>query len=147
MFYHEHGSRAEILKGLQIDAPMVFILWDSNANDFEDCLLKHPLSHVTDNYYVIKNARLFDTLICNIGFHFENKLKRIEFFRDDYGNLRDSYNDIQKRFECRFGKPYKCENVLDEFENSEWNIGNKVRIYHDVIDRFGLTEYLCIERI
>jgi len=147
MFYHEHESRAEILKGLQIDDPMVFVQWDFSVNDIEDCFQEHPLLRITGDYYVIKNVRLFDSLICNVGFHFDEKLKRIEFFRDDHDSLQKSYNDFQKRFEYKFGKPSKCGKVLDEFESSEWKFGNKVKIYHDVMDRFGLVEYLCIEKI
>ena len=146
MFYREHNRQTEILKGIQIDDPMVFVLWDYNASDTEYCFRNHQLSRVTDEYYVIKAAKLFGTLTCNIGFHFDKSLKRIELFREEYLDLRKSYNDFQKRFEYEFGKPGKREMNPDGFESCEWRFGNKVIIYHDVIDRFGLTEYLCMVR-
>jgi hypothetical protein len=144
MFYHNH--QADILKGLQIDEPAVFIPWDTSVNNVEACFPNNPLSCVTDCYYTIKDVRLFSTLTCNIGLHFDNMLKRIGFFRNDYSDLRKSYNDFQMIFENKFGKPSKRSSDPTTFESYEWDIGNKIKIYHYVMDRFGLAEYLFIEK-
>ena len=146
MFYHNRNNQLDISKGLQIDDPMAFVPWDTIANNIETCFPNNPLSCVTDSYYTIKDVRLFDTLTCNIGLHFDNMLKRIEFFRNDYSDLRKSYNDFQMIFESKFGKPSKRSSDPTNFESCEWDISNKIKIYHYVMDRFGLEEHLFIEK-
>ena len=147
MFYQKQNNQATILSGLQIDAPMIFVPWDMTVKDVDGYFINHSLSRVTDNYYTIKDVKLFDTLICNIGFHFDDTLKRIEFFRDDYSDLQKSYDDFQVVFESKFGKPSKRSISSTNFEDCEWDIANKIKIYHYIMDRFGLAEYLFIEWI
>lgn len=147
MLSHDRNSRTAILKGLQIEDPMVFISWDISVKDVGGKFKGYPICYVTDSYYTIKGAKLFNTLACNIGLHFENTLKRIEFFRDNYSDLVKSYNDFQAIFESKFGKPSKWIITSTNFEACEWDIGNKVKICHYVMDRFGLAEYLYIEKI
>ena len=144
MFYL--NKQDDILKGLQFDSPSVFIPWDTTENDVEELFHYHDLRRVTEGYYAIKNARLFNNLICNIGLHFSITLKTIEFFRGDIHNLNESFYDFQMIFEKRFGKPTRRKQTSD-FESFEWNIGNKIKINHYVLDRFGLTEYLSIENV
>ena len=148
MSFHKHNSQIDILKGLQIDEPNVFVPWDKNVKDVEERFPKNLLIHITDGYYTIKDVTLFDILTCNIGLHYDhgNMLKRIEFFRNDYDDLIKSYKDFQIVFENKFGKPIKRKKVLNHFESCEWDIEGKVKIHHYVMDRFGLAEYLYIER-
>ena len=146
MSCHRKRNQIDILKGLQVDEPKIFIPWDTSANDIEICFPNEILSCVTDRYYTIRDVRVFDALICNIGLHFDNMLKRIEFFRNDYDDLCRSYSDFQIIFESEFGNPSKRSRDSTNFEHCEWNIGNEIKIYHYVMDRFGLAEYLYIEK-
>jgi hypothetical protein len=145
MFCHKNNNQTSIIKGLQIDEPRIFVPWDTSEKDVATHFQNYTLSCVTDSYYIINDVRLFENLICNIGLHFDNVLKRIEFFRNDYSDLHKSYNDFQIIFESKFGKPSKQSSDPTDFENCEWDIGNKIKIYHYVMDRFGLAEYLFIE--
>ena len=144
MLLIEHDDNTSILKGLQFDDPMVFIPWNIGARVFETEFQNHQISCVTDGYYTVKDVRLFDILVCNVGFYFDTRLNRIEFFRNDYSNLQKSFNEFQTVFEANFGKPSKQANASTNYETYEWNIRNKIKIHHYVMDRFGLTEYLFI---
>ena len=135
----------DIIDGLKIDEPSVFIPWELSVEMLSTNMYEYQLSRVSNNYYTLRGARLFNALICNIGLHFNNVLKKIEFFRDDYSDLHKSFHDFQRVFENVFGKPIMKERVSDSFNSYEWVVGNKVKIRHYVIDRFGLTEYLYIE--
>jgi len=148
MSYPNDSSAAiKILSGIQIEEPEVFIPWDTSASDLAVLFSKYPLTRVTDDYYTIKDVRLLNNLTCNIGLHFDNMLTRVEFFRNDYSDLDKSYNEFQMIFESKFGKPSKRIRDLANFESCEWDICNRIKIHHYVIDRFGLTEYLYIRRI
>jgi len=145
--YPKNNNQIDILKGIQIDDPKVFIPWDISNKDIEVFFHNCSLSRITNNYYAIYNTKLFGTLICNVGLHFDNILKRIEFFRNDYTDLQKSYDEFQTIFETKFGKPTRKIGNPINFDSCEWSISNNIVIYHHVMDRFGLEEHMYIERI
>jgi len=138
--------RLAILDGIQIDAPNVFIPWDLCESEVRKIFLNYQVSHIVDAYYAIKDVRIFNTLVCNIGLHFDKALSRVEFFRNDYADLHKSYNEFQKVFIGKFGKPSRRSRASAGFDSCEWDIDNRVKISHFVMDRFGLTEYMFIEK-
>ncbi|MFZ2196552.1 MAG: hypothetical protein WAV13_02380 [Thermodesulfovibrionales bacterium] len=73
----------------------------------------------------------------------EGKLRELEFFRETYPNLKESYDNFQSHFEKFFGKPLYTKNKYSKFPNHEWQFKD-VNISHYVIDRFGQGEHLRI---
>jgi hypothetical protein len=147
MFCRKEHRLTDILSGLHIDDPAIFIPWDIRLEDIESYFNNYSLIRVTDKYYVMRGVKVFGTLACNIGLYFEKKLKRIEFFGDDYTDLNKSFNDFQVVFVKNFGKPIKRKKVPSVIISYEWNVSSKVKIYHSIMNRFGLGEYLFIEII
>lgn len=89
----------------------------------------------------------FCTVTCNIGFHFEDNLKKIELFREDCEDTSRSYEEFQVALKRAFGRPNVRTKNADGSESCEWDICGEVKIYHYIANRFGLAEYLFIERI
>jgi hypothetical protein len=147
MFYRKGDDLTGLLSGLHIDDPDLFIPWDINSKDIESCFQNDFLSQVADDYFVMRNVKLFGTLLCNIGLHFTNKLKKIEIFRDDYTDIYKSFDGFQTVLEKTFGKPIKRKKVPSVIISYEWDICSTVKIHHYIMDRFGLGEYLYIERV
>lgn len=94
----------------------------------------------------------FSIILMKVGPDFnpkrEGKLKELEFFRQSYQNLKESFDEFQAYFEKEFGKPRKSKLVKNGcgFMHYEWKFRN-VRIYHYLMDRFGPEEHLRIERV
>ena len=75
----------------------------------------------------------------------EGKLSELEFFREAYPNLKESYDNFQSHFEKFFGNPLYTENKNSDFPKHEWQFKD-VNIRHYVIDRFGPEEHLKITK-
>jgi hypothetical protein len=50
----------------------------------------------------------------------KGKLRELEFFRETYPNLKESYDNFQSHFEKFFGKPLCTKNKYSKFPNHEW---------------------------
>lgn len=160
MFYHKQNSQANILKGLQIDEPMIFVPWDIDENVFSDMFKDHSISLVVENNYLVKDVTILGESHCNIGVQFDNIVSEVSISRDDYGEyhpdymkssealkiaLMRSFMSFQTALIREFGQPNKRE-ILDTFESFEWHIYSNIKIYHYIMDRFGLAEYLRIKK-
>ena len=154
MFYRKSNNPKDILKGLQIDDPKILIPWDINEDDFVDMFKNHNVARNSEKYCGIKNITVFGEINCNIVVEFDKTICKFSVsrnyperyvFEDDY--LIKSFNAFQIAIEKAFGKPTKKSKDETNFKNCEWDIGNKIKIYHFVMDRFGLGEYLRIEKI
>ena len=146
MFSHGGIFQNDIQMGLLISDPEVFVPWSMSEEDVPVLFRNCPVTFVTEGYYVMKGATLFGNLICNIGFHFDNTLRRIEFFRNEYEDLRKSYDGFQRSIERVFGKPTNQSTDETGFLNCTWRISDDIRVTHYVIERFGLEEHLNIEQ-
>lgn len=124
------------------------------------CISLEGLHHKLGFHFEIKpdakKIEEFEKLIDSIGTRIrkvgpafnskrEGKLRELEFFREAYPILRESYDDFQSHFEKTFGKPFCTENKDSEFRHYEWQFKD-VNIYHYVIDRFGPEEHLRITK-
>ena len=147
MSFHETNIISTVIMGFQIDEPYVFIPWSLSVERVTEFFLLHPISRITEKYYVMYNVRVLKSLKCNIGLHFGDTLNRIEFFRDEYNDIIKSYDEFQNAFESVFGKPNMQKRGSEGFNDNQWIIADKVRIIHNITERFGITEYLYIERI
>ena len=165
MCYQNNCNAEKLLLGIQIDKPEVFIPWDISEIDFVELFKCYSIDFVVEKNYFVKNVTVFGENHCNIGVTFEKTIRKVGISRDNCeedNSLKDksiktpedfktylekSFKSFQFALEKEFGKPSKREKVLDEFESCEWDIDNKVKIYHYVMDRFGLAEYLWIERV
>jgi hypothetical protein len=158
MFYHKsndqessiHDSnRANLIKGLQFDKPLVFLPWNVDKNGFIDMFKSHYTSPVGEDGYFIKDVTVLGVCHCNIGVGFKNKNKiyKIGISREEYTDLNKSFDDFQATFIKHFGKPRKRKKVPSVIKSYEWDICGKVEIHHYIMDRFGLAEYLYIEHI
>jgi len=49
-------NKKEILKGIQIDAPLVFVPWCIKVDEVEALFKKYPLSRISDDYFTIKDV-------------------------------------------------------------------------------------------
>lgn len=132
-----------ITDGLQIDSPSVFLPWNSLPDDIETIFKDYPINMITSNYYVIKNAQVFESLRCNLGLHYNTYLEKLEFFRDEYLDYEGSYTEFQKVFEEIFGEP----TIIHSKKSCEWRINNNIKIFHNLMDRFGWEERLFIEKM
>ena len=82
-----------------------------------------------------------------MGFHFNveknGTLRELEFFRDDYSNPEESFNEFQNHFTSNFGNHSHVSMGNEGFQNFEWRFGN-IQILHFVFDRFGPEEHMRI---
>lgn len=150
MFYHKCNDRTDILKGLQIDEPKIFIPWDIDEKTFAELFKNHGVSMVAEKYYFVKGVTVLGERNCNIGAYFDKTLRKVGISRDNYAGYKDyieSFKTFQNALIREFGQPNKCERTLNDFEDSEWRVSKNIKIYHYVMDRFGLEEYLYIEYI
>ena len=169
MFYrklfNDGSASKKLLLGIQIDNPKVFIPWDISEMDFVELFKCHGIDFVVEKNYYVKNVTLFGENHCNIGVTFEKTIRKIGISRDNCeedNSLKDkliktpegckiylekSFKSFQIALEKEFGKPTKRSKNETGFDECEWDIGKKIKIYHYVMDRFGLAEYLWIERI
>jgi hypothetical protein len=96
-----------------------------------------------------KFANSVGTIERTIGPNFnlkrEGKLRELDFFREAYPNLKDSYDNFQIHFEKAFGKPSFTKKRNADFPNYEWKFKD-VSISHYVLDRFGSEEHLSITK-
>ena len=164
MFYRKQNNQTDILKGLQIDEPKIFIPWNIDENDFVNMFKNYTVARNIERYCGVKNITVFGEINCNIVAGFDKTICKFSISRDhceEDNSLKDksiktpedfkiylekSFKNFQIALEKSFGKPSKRIKSLDSFESCEWNIGNKIKIYHYVMDRFGLVEYLHIEK-
>ena len=150
MFYHKRNDRTDILKGIKIDEPKIFIPWDIDEQTFADKFKSNSVSLVAEKYYSVKGVTILGESNCNIGVYFDNKLRKVGISRDNYAGYDDyikSFKSFQAILIRGFGQPTKCERTLNDFEDCEWKISDSIKIYHYVMDRFGLEEHLYIERV
>jgi hypothetical protein len=153
MFCHESFKNSKsfqkLFLGIPIEYPGIFIPWNINEIDFIELFQKHNVHKVMEKGYFVKDITFLSEKHCNMGVYFKNTLNKISFSRNDYNGLKDyiaSFNNFQIALEKAFGKPNKQKSILSDFEDCEWEISDNIRIYHYVIDRFGLEEHLYIER-
>jgi hypothetical protein len=133
----------------------LFIPWYVTQNELEKLFIDqgHEIKKVTNGYYTVECISL-NGLSHRLGFHFQpnksNELKILEFFRNSYPNLYESFNEFQVHFEKSFGFPTKTYPKNSEgFPSYEWEMEGirvKFTIRHYVFDRFGLEEHMHIER-
>lgn len=132
--------------GFQIEEPPVFVPWGVSESELRGLL---PNGHrVTDGYYVVECSSL-GSLRHQLGFHFEprvgGRLVELEFFRQEYPDLQQSYDDFQARLEATFGPP--SETAPGSWEQAmpthRWAHG-RAEVTHLVYDRFGPEEHVRI---
>ncbi len=148
MFYHKNNNQTDILKGLQIDEPMIFLPWDIDENGFIDMFKNHNMSLVVEKYYFVRDVTIFDNSHCNIGVTFDKMIRKVGISRNNYEGYDayvKSFAEFQIALIREFGQPNKLEKALNDFESCEWRISDSIKIYHYVMDRFGLEEHLYIE--
>lgn len=136
-----------INKGFKLDQPDIFIPWDIDEIQLKELFKGQKLTSVTAGYYTTE-SELLGGLICKIGFHFEprtnGRLKELEFFRANYSDQMQSYDEFQRHFELTFGKPTRTNMGSEGFEDHSWNF-DKVQIMHFIFDRFGPEEHMRIK--
>ena len=148
MLYHKHSNRTDILKGLQIDEPMIFLPWNIDEKGFIAMFENHNMSLVVEKQFFVRGVTIFGESRCNIGVTFDRTIRKVGISRDNYGGYNSyvkSFAEFQSALVKAFGQPNMREIVLDDFESCEWEISDSIKIYHYVMDRFGLEEHLYIE--
>ena len=131
----------------EIKNPKKIVKWGINETTLKELFIDYNLKHITNRYYTIVCSS-FAGENHSLGFHFKNNLlSKLEFFRNNQSDLEKSYSDFQKKFESEFGKPTKIKrNDYQNFSYCLWELDN-VNIFHYVLERFVLEEYLYIEFI
>ncbi len=136
-----------IYKGIQIDAPNIFVPWAISENKLVELFKGKNLKHITEGYDTIK-CSLFNGLNCIVGFHFDSRLNghisEFEFFRSNYDDQQGSFDEFQKYFVQTFGMPTITTPGYEGFNNHEWIFDN-IKIIHLVYDRFGPEEHMRIK--
>ena len=154
MFCDKQNNQTDIINGLQIDEPNIFIPWDINENGFVDIFENHNVVRNIEKYCGIKSVTVFGEINCNIIVKFGKTIREFGIsrdyhegyiFEDDF--LNKSFKNFQTALEKTFGKPTKARKGTDGFVNYVWEIDKTVEIQHYVMDRFGLAEYLYITHI
>jgi hypothetical protein len=145
---NDNKIEIDITKGFQIDNPKIFIPWDIDENTLTDLFKDNQLKRVTNGYYTTSCTSLGD-LTCLIGFHFQPQskgiLNELEFFRSNYDNQQNSFDEFQTSFVKAFGQPTYTKKGDEGFNNYVWQFG-KIQIVHYVFDRFGPEEYMRIKK-
>lgn len=139
----------DLRTGFQIERPNVFIPWDIKQNELRELFEGKELRQVASGYYTSKCTCL-GNLSCHLGFHFNlvksGTLKELEFFRDDYSNPEESFDEFQNHFTSNFGNPSHVSKGSEGYQNFEWRFGN-IQILHFVFDRFGPEEHMRIRML
>ena len=135
--------------GFQIEEPRVLVPWGIREHALRSLLPDGH--HVTDGYFVVDCTSL-GGLRHALGFHFDprsaqGRLVELEFFRQAFPDLQQSYDDFQARLEATFGPPAETSpGTWDEaMPTHRWSSGGAT-ITHLVFDRFGPEEHVRITR-
>jgi len=145
--FDEQNAREELLSGVQIEEPSVFLNWDIKEDVFVEKFVN--ADNFREHGYFVGNI-IFLGQHCNMGVSFSGTVDKISFGRDDYSGedgLIKSFHTFQTALEKAFGSPTKRKPVLDHFESCVWDISDEIKIRHYVMDRFGLAEYLYIQKL
>ena len=141
--------KMDINNGFQIEKPNIFVPWKIDEKTLTDLFNGKDLKHVTAGYYTIK-CKSLDRLDCMIGFHFEprknGQLNELEFFRMNYDNQQNSFDEFQISFTNAFGEPTSTTKGNECFKNYQWSL-NDVQIVHYIFDRFGPEEHMRIKKL
>ena len=162
MYYHNQCNQANILQGIRIDEPTFFVPWETGENGFIEMFKTSNMSVVSKGNYLLRDSTIFGERLCNLGFTFDITIRKVGISRSNYEEyhpdcmksleglkvaLSKSFAMFQRSLIKEFGEPFRRDKALGEFESCEWNIDDKIKVYHYVIDRFGLSEYLFIENV
>lgn len=150
-------SKGKFIFGLKIDEPSLFIPWELTESELLDLLSGYEYKKIADHYYV-SEAILFDKQFRgSLGFHFDQggRLTTLElrYADSDYSDdekVRCSFEKTQKILEGYLGRPSILASIRCFFRNIGkkdkeyiWNY-KRIRIQHELFDRFGLEERLAI---
>jgi len=86
------NNHKDIMCGLQLDNPAVFLPWDITETSFLDLFQNHDVSRVGENGgFIVMNVTVFGERRCNLWIEFRNTVRIINIARDSYGEF---YPDI-----------------------------------------------------
>ena len=98
----------DLSTGFQIEQPSVFIPWGTPETQFQDTFNVLGARRVADGYFTAHCVSL-GGLPHELGFHFHPRgggnLTELEFFRNSYSDLSESYQEFQRHLEMTFGPP------------------------------------------
>ena len=150
MFYRDQNDKSSILKGVQIDEPMIFVPWDIDEIGFVGMFGNCNVAIVAEKNYMIKGATIWGEHHCNIGVVFDKRICKISVSRDNYEGYDDyvkSFEGFQAALTRNFGQATKHEKSFADFKNSIWEISQSITIRHYIIERFCFEEHLYIEHV
>jgi hypothetical protein len=140
--------RSTIDEGFQIDDPHVFIKWGLTEDELIGAIGSKSLKCVTSGYYTTACTSL-SGLKHKLGFHFlprsGGRLTYFEFFREQYDDLKASFDDFQAHLEATFGLPSATYESWIGFPACRWQIED-INILHYALDRFGPEEHVTIRK-
>ena len=147
---NEYPALAQLVYGVELDVPHIMIPWSIREREFCKKYITTLAKKVTNGAYIIKNATFLGEENCNIGIEFKQTMFKVGLSRSQYNSYDDvekSFISFQNAFEKAYGKATAHMSDVIGFYRYEWIIDVKLNIHHYIMDRFGLAEYLYIERI
>ena len=109
----------DLIEGIAIDEPYVFVPWDATGEDLERLLFPHA-RQVGPSHWTAR-VRIFGGLACDLGFHYRGRggeLSEVEFFRHPYLDQSPTFEEFARFFEATLGKPIVKRPVTDEDQSS-----------------------------
>ncbi len=109
----------DLIEGIAIDEPHVFVPWDATGEDLERLLSPH-VRQVGPSHWTAR-VLVFGRLACDLSFHYrgtDGELSEVEFFRHPYLDQRPTFEEFARFFEATLGKPIVKRPVTDEGPSS-----------------------------
>jgi hypothetical protein len=109
----------DLIEGIAIDEPYVFVPWDATGEDLERLLWPHA-RQVGPSHWTARVV-VFGGLACDLGFHYRGRggeLSEVEFFRHPYLDQSPTFEEFARFFEATLGKPIVKRPVTDEGPSS-----------------------------
>ena len=104
----------DLIEGIAIDEPYVFVPWDATGEDLERLL---PHARQVGPTHWTARVIVFGGLACDLGFHYRGRggeLTEVEFFRHPYLDQSPTFEEFARFFEATLGKPIVKRPVTDE---------------------------------
>lgn len=109
----------DLIEGIAIDEPPVFVPWNATGEDLERLLWPH-VRQLGPSHWTAR-VLVFGGLACDLGFHYrgtDGELSEIEFFRHPYLDQSPTFEEFARFFEATLGKRIVERPVTDDGPSS-----------------------------
>lgn len=146
------APRMNLALGVALESPPVLVPWSATRRDLLDLFPAGAdrdggIQQVTACYLVQRGVTSLGGLNHAIGFHLGllGRLARVEYFRAEPHDLRESFADFQRRLEQALGAPTRRDPGPLGVDRAVWRVPG-AEVLHELVERFGPEEHLWMVR-